>query len=276
MPKNQMRRAPRKSTVRGRTVAPPIPRGRPVAPPAPGRVALVDAARGLAVATMIAYHFCFDLTYFGWASWQMLDDPAWIAWRNAIVASFLFVCGISLALRDLDARWLERRFVRRWAQVAGAALLVTAGSWFVVHERYIWFGVLHFVAVALWICRRAPKRPFLALLLGIVALGVGLAVQEATFDRQELSWIGFVTHKPLTDDYVPLFPWLGVVLFGCAAGGWWARHGLRIARPVAQAWDAVPRPGARGLAAMGRWSLTIYLVHQPILLGAMAGIHALA
>jgi uncharacterized membrane protein len=274
MPKKQRRRAAQSQiAINPGAVAPAD------TPRAPDRLAIVDAARGLAVAVMIAYHFCFDLTYFGWASWQMLDDPGWIAWRNSIVASFLFVCGLSLALRDplvgAATPWFERRFVRRWLQIVGAALLVSIGSFLAVHERWIFFGVLHFVAVAVWLCRRAPRRPAIAFVLGIVALALGLFVHDALFDRSTLAWIGFVTTKPLTEDYVPLFPWLGFVLFGCAAGGSWARHGLRIAPPVERAWGALPRPLARLLAAMGRWSLTIYLVHQPILFGAMTAVKAM-
>ena len=225
---------------------------------------------------MIAYHFCFDLTYHGWANWRMLDDAVWIACRTAIVTSFLLLAGVSLALRDDRERrvgraeWFERSFVRRWAQVAAAAALVTAGSLALFPERFIYFGVLHFVAVALWLCRRAPRSIALSLGGGVAAIVAGVAFSNGAFDPIALNWIGFATRKPPTEDYVPLFPWIGVVLLGCGLGRAWIVRERRLWPPLRAAWSATPRPIGHGLAAMGRWSLTTYLVHQPLMLGTMA------
>ena len=227
---------------------------------------------------MIAYHFCFDLTFYRWTDWAMLDDVRWIAWRSAIVTSFLFVAGVSLALRDDRERlrgtsaWFDRAFLRRWAQIAGAALLVTAGSALLFPASFIYFGVLHFVAVAICVCRRAPRLGGWAIALGGVAIALGVSIADPMFDPRWIDWIGFAAHKPITEDYVPLFPWLGVVLVGCGVGALWGRRGFALAPPLATGWEAVPRAIRVTLATMGRWSLTIYLLHQPLLLGAMAAI----
>ena len=250
----------------------------PVAAPPPlARVDVVDALRGVAITMMIAYHVCFDLTFFHWTDWAMLDDARWIAWRSGIVTSFLFVTGLSLALRDeRDQRtqtgWLDRAFLRRWAQVAGAALLVTVGSMLLFPDRFIYFGVLHFVAAAMWICRRAPRLGGWAVAMGLAAIALGLTVAHPAFDPRAIDWIGFATVKPITEDYVPLFPWIGVVLVGCGLGAWWGRRRFALSTPLAAAWSASPRPIRVGLATMGRWSLTIYLLHQPLLMGAMAAV----
>ena len=251
---------------------------KPVAPGAPGRIAIVDAARGFAITLMIAYHFCFDLTYHGWTGWRMLDDVRWIACRNVIVTSFVFLVGVSLALREGrgHARWLDRAFLRRWAQVAAAAALVTVASALLFPDRYIYFGVLHFVAVALWLCRRASRRPIAALVLGLVVLVLGDVVADTAFDPRAIDWIGFAATKPPTEDYVPLFPWLGVTLIGCGLGGMWVRRDLRLSPSTAAAWNALPSTLRHTWTTMGRWSLTIYLVHQPILFGAMGLIKRIA
>lgn len=239
----------------------------------PERNALVDAARGFAVTMMIAYHFCYDLTYHGWADWPMLDDHRWIGWRDAIVTSFVFLVGVSLALRDARERrgagWLAPAFVRRWLQVVAAAALVTIASAVLFPDRYIYFGVLHFVAVALWVCRRAPRRPAVALSLGIAVLVIGNTVSDAAFDPRAVDWIGFAATKPPTEDYVPLFPWLGVTLIGCGLGGLWTRHDSRSPPSTNAMRNASTSPLTGILATMGRWSLTIYLAHQPLLFGAM-------
>src|SRR5512137_853065 len=98
-------------------------------PPAhPKRLALVDVLRGFAVAQMIVYHFIYDLNYFGWLSLRMLSDQPWVGWRTAIVTQFLLLVGVSLVLRTSFKPGLGD-FLRRWVEVAAAALLVSLGSW---------------------------------------------------------------------------------------------------------------------------------------------------
>ncbi|HZY16130.1 MAG TPA: heparan-alpha-glucosaminide N-acetyltransferase domain-containing protein, partial [Ramlibacter sp.] len=76
------------------------------------------------------------------------------------------------------------------------------------------------------------------------------------------NWLGWISRKPVTEDYVPLLPWLGVMWWGVAAGGWALR-----ARP---GWLQGPIAlSLRPLAWMGRWSLSWYMVHQPVLIGAV-------
>ena len=77
-----------------------------------------------------------------------------------------------------------------------------------------------------------------------------------------LNWIGFVSMKPVTQDYVPLLPWLGVMCWGMAAGQWLLRRAPGVVQGTL--------PSAfRPLAWMGRWSLTWYMLHQPILIGLL-------
>jgi len=72
-----------------------------------------------------------------------------------------------------------------------------------------------------------------------------------------------VTKKPITEDYVPLLPWLGVMWWGVAAGTWLTRRRTALTRPL---------PAALGpLARLGRWSLSYYMLHQPVLFGLLAG-----
>jgi uncharacterized membrane protein len=72
----------------------------------------------------------------------------------------------------------------------------------------------------------------------------------------------------VTNDYVPVFPWLGLVLAGLAIGRalLHRREALRLSR-----WRAVNR-FARALAWAGRKSLPIYLIHQPVLFGVLYGV----
>jgi len=236
--------------------------------PRPPRLPLIDALRGFAVAQMIVYHFIYDLNYFGWAKLAMTRDQPWVGWRTAIVTQFLLLVGVGLVLRSTRHATQgagTREFWRRWAQVAGAAALVSAGSWFVFGPRYIWFGILHFIAAALVIGRAAVPLGVWNIALGIAVIVVGKSFADPFFDPTPLNVLGFAHGKPRTEDYVPVFPWLGVVLIGIGLAVWWQRRGFALA-PSLERLNAAP---PRLLLLLGTWALTVYLVHQPLLMGLL-------
>lgn len=224
------------------------------------RVAGLDALRGGAIVAMVAYHLCFDLRYFGVTRSDFEHDAFWLASRSIILSAFLLIAGISAALARRDAA-ADARWPRHVALIAGAAMLVTAASWLMFPRSFIWFGVLHAIAVSLLLARPFIDRPRLAAIAGVVVITAGVTLAHPAFDGRALGSVGFMTHKPVTEDYVPLFPWTGVLLAGLAAGHWLARSGFAVLTPLDHA------PAA--LQWMGRHSLAIYLAHQPLLLGAL-------
>jgi uncharacterized membrane protein len=234
-------------------------------PSPPPRLALVDVLRGFAVAQMIVFHFIYDLNYFGWVTLSMLTDQPWIGWRTAIVTQFLLLVGVGLVLRT-SFKPGPRDFWRRWSQIAAAALLVSAGSAALFGPRVIWFGILHFVAAALLLARPLVRLGPRNLLFGALALGAGLLYANPAFNDFPANIIGFVAAKPKTEDYVPIFPWIGVVLIGMGLGSLWQRRGWAIAPQLRPLNEAPPR----WLLFLGTWALTVYLVHQPLLMGGMA------
>jgi len=227
---------------------PPLPRNRGL-----------DTLRGLAMLAMIAYHACFDLRWFGLATWDFEHDARWIAARSTILGTFMLLAGVSLVLaeRRPDARAVFRRHL---LQVTAAALVVTIASLVAFPATFIRFGVLHAIAVSLLIGRPLVRRPRVALVAGVIVIVAGVALAHPAFDRDPLGFIGFMTHKPAAEDYVPLFPWTGVLLVGIALGHALAPRLDRLA-PLAR----LPR----GLATMGRHGLLVYLLHQPALVALL-------
>lgn len=222
-----------------------------------GRIAGLDAARGLAIVAMIGYHFCFDLRYFGLTRWDFEHGAGWLAARATILSSFLLIAGVSAVLANRQpapiAHWL-----RHVAIIAGAALLVSAGSYVLFPGSFIWFGVLHAIALSLLLAKPLLTRPRLAAIAGVAAIAAGVAYANPAFDNRLIGFAGFMTQKPITEDYVPLFPWMGVLLLGIAAGHWLVGTRFAALHPLAR----LPR----ALAFLGRHSLLVYLVHQPVLL----------
>ena len=229
----------------------------------------LDALRALAIVWMAAFHFGFDLNHFGLLEPRQDFHRAalWTTQRVCIVSLFLFCAGLGQAVAlQAGQSWL--RFWRRWAQVAVCALLVSVGSATMFPRSWIFFGVLHGIAVMLIVCRLAAPLGAWLWPLGAAAVALPRLVQLPLFDSAALSWIGLVTHKPVTEDYVPLLPWLGVMLWGLAAGQW-----LLLRRPQLLS-GALPS-WLRPLASLGRRSLSFYMLHQPVLIGAIMGGRAL-
>lgn len=226
------------------------------APSDPRRNAGIDALRGVAILAMIAYHFAFDLRYYRVIAADFEHAPFWLTARALILGSFLVLVGVSVVLADRNAvPW--RRHLRRVLAIAGCAILVTLASLAVFRAGFIWFGTLHAIAIASLMAWPLRRRPMPALVLGIAIVIAGLVFAHPAFDGRALGWIGFATHKPFTEDYVPLFPWSGLTLIGIAGGHALVRTPARPVRAAAR----LPR----WVRWLGRHSLGVYLVHQPVL-----------
>ena len=236
----------------------------------------IDTLRGVAIVWMTAFHFCFDLNHFGWIRQDFYRDPVWTGQRTAIVSLFLFCAGLGQAVAVVQGQsW--PRFWRRWVKIALCALLVTAGSWWMYPRSFIYFGVLHGIAAMLIVVRGTANWGRWLWLAGAVAIAAKPLAEMAHAQWPALeflnapawNWLGLVNRKPITEDYVPLVPWLGVMWWGMAAGQWL----------LAQRRDWVMRPMPRAsapLAWMGRWSLSWYMVHQPVMIGLLMALTAIA
>jgi uncharacterized membrane protein len=224
----------------------------------------LDAARGVAIVWMAAFHFCYDLNYFHFIRQDFNRDPLWTWQRTCIVTLFLLCAGAGQAVAGRQAQPIGR-FWKRWAQVAGCAVLVSLGSWWMFPRSFISFGVLHGIAAMLIVVRLTASWGLARLPLAALALALPWLVADPFFDSRWTNWVGLVTHKPLTEDYVPLLPWLGVMWLGAVAADW-----MLTQRP---AWMTGSLAGALApLAALGRWSLTFYMVHQPVLIGLVGAV----
>lgn len=233
---------------------------------ATGRVIGLDLGRSAALAAMIAYHFCYDLEAFGYLPPGTMVT-GWGALSARIIAStFLFLVGISLWLaHGHGIRW--RPFLKRLVQIGAAAALITLATHYVLGPRFIFFGILHSIAVSSLIGLAFLRLP--AVLTALAAAAVWFApgwLATGAFDTPWLVWTGLTTLRVHAVDFLPTFPWLAPVLAGISVAkiadrsGVWSRP-----RPA-------PTPMQRRLSLPGRHSLTVYLIHQPILVGILWGL----
>ena len=232
----------------------------------------LDALRGVAMVWMTVYHLSFDLNHYRWLSQDFYRDPFWTWQRTAIVSLFLLCAGAGQAVAVQQGQsW--PRFWRRWGRIAGCALLVSAGSYWMYPQSFIYFGVLHGIAVMLIIVRLTAHWGRWLWLCGALAIAMKFIANYALFmggtlqflNDKTFNWLGFISVKPITEDYVPLIPWLGVMWWGMAAA-----QGLLQYRPALLT-GSVPA-AARWLAFLGTWSLTYYMLHQPVMIGLLEAV----
>lgn len=225
------------------------------------RLPLIDLARGLAVLAMIIYHFVWDLSFLGLVDPALRDAPGWTAFARAIAVSFLALAGFGLVLAH--GKGLDRaKFLRRLALVAGAAALVSAGTYLAFPDNFIFFGILHAIALGSVLALPFLFAPIWLVALAMLAIwALPYAFQSPAMANPWLIWIGLGDRLPNSSDFVPVFPWLGFILLGMLAGRLINPARLAMAEPQARL--------LRWTGWMGRHSLPIYLIHQPVLYGAL-------
>lgn len=229
----------------------------------------VDTLRGFAIVEMIFYHFVWDLNFFGLYDGNLLVGP-WQWFARSIATIFLFVLGVSLTLSYDGYRWKTgqtapfAKYLVRGLQIFGLGLLITIGTYFFVGPSFVVFGILHLLGASVIL-----GYPFLrlnrwvSLGAGLTMILVGLYLDTLFVGHPWLIWLGVKQVGRGMVDYYPLLPWAGIALLGIFAGRTLYRQGqLRFALPnVSQAGPV------RGLRFLGRHSLLIYMVHQPLIIG---------
>jgi len=228
------------------------------------RLILIDLLRGVAIAMMFSYHFCFDLDYYGYVSIRFNSDPFWLNYRALIVSLFLGLVGFSLYLAH-HREWRQKAWARRFSLLLLAASAVSLGSYLMYPQSFIFFGILHFITVASLLGLAFVRLGYLNLLLGAAILLIGNYFAHPFFNQAPWQWLGMMTERPVTEDYVPLFPWFGMVLVGMGLAHW-SKNNHSLTRLLQ--WQN-HTPLVTGLSFAGRHSLLIYLLHQPIFLGLL-------
>ena len=224
------------------------------------RVFEADFLRGTAIVLMVIFHFCFDLNYFGYADFNIYHGDFWKNFRVVIVSIFLVVMGASLVFAYAGGI-NPVKFRKRLMLLGGAAALITFATIFVFPRSWIYFGIIHFAFVATIVGVLFVRTPWLALILGVLII--------AGYQSGELS-TAFIydflqPHLSLpryTEDIARFFPWFGAVLIGIFMGN---RMFLGLKVPETAL--------TQKIAFLGRHSLLIYLVHQPLLFGPMMLLH---
>lgn len=213
------------------------------------RAQYLDALRGLAVCWMIIFHSAYDMNMFGFISLNF-NEGFWYAFPRIIAFTFLFCVGISLNFTHKNQiNW--KQLATRSLKIGLAALLISIGTYFLFPTQWIYFGTLHCIFVgsilgALLVNRRK------------LAFGIFISILVAQYGLgYDIKWLSLILKKP-SMDFIPIYPWFWAILTGLLLGPYLNNNAIvqRIKSPQI-------------LTYLGRHSLKIYLIHQPLIYGSL-------
>lgn len=231
------------------------------------RIGAIDIARGVALVAMTIFHFCWDLAMFRLINPEVMTSPAMIWFARSIAGSFLFLVGFSLVLaHSKGINWPG--FFYRLALIVGAAALITSVTYFATPEAYIYFGILHSIAVASVLGLAFLNLDWrVTITIALIFLFGRSMLSTPALDAPVWWWTGLSVNFADSNDYVPIFPFFGMVLLGVAG----AR--LASASGTLQKFNRLDGNNAisRLLEFIGRNSLAYYLLHQPVMLAILSG-----
>ena len=221
----------------------------------------LDFIRGIAILLMMVFHLCFDLNIFHFIDIDIYNREGrdWFYFRMIILTLFISCVGISLALANEEKTEI-RKVAKRFMQLSFFSILITVASYIIFPQTWIYFGVLHFIALASLMALLFVRLEWIALLLGVMIVAL------FNLDIINMHWLyellkGALNLPARTEDLVPLLPWFGVVLIGIIIG----KKRLFL-------FPLSSNKFTKFISLSGKHSLVIYLLHQPLFFGIIAGL----
>ncbi len=246
------------------------------------RILFLDMLRGLAVLNMVLYHLLYDLVYIFGVPISWFSISKCFVWEQWICFTFILIAGISFRL--------SRKPWKNGLKLLGCAVVLSLVTALVIPEEIIMFGILHLLGCAvlltwiLWpLLKKIPAAwGFIGSLLIFVLIRhisvgrIGIAglcewrIPEGLYNNRLMFWAGFPAADFFSADYFPVLPWIMLFLTGCFGGIWWIRGSAALSgrdKPVSE--KKFYRVLDKSFGAVGRKSLWIYMLHQPILYGLL-------
>lgn len=236
--------------------------------PQSGRVPEVDCLRGIAILLMVGFHLTFDLKYFAKISLD-LPHAYWRFMPELIGGLFFTVVGLTASIQfKTNPIHFSKRLVHRGLVLGLVSLGISVVSYWFSPESVIYFGALHCISLSLIALPLFVKQPRRLFTLGCSFIGLGWILWQFTVPFPYLLWLGLVPQSGTGGDWFSFFPYFGVVLVGFWLGNrFYQEHPRLSSRLPALFTENIV---FRGLARLGNYSLPIYLLHQPVLLGLLS------
>lgn len=242
------------------------------------RIIILDELRGIAILMMIAYHTLYSMEFlFGYSNIQLLQNPFLKGFQISIGVLFITISGISSYLSDHN--------FTNGIKVGLVAIAITIATTFVIYSERILFGVLHFLATMMifsgFYKQFKPKWKIkvkfytyfvIACTLLFIAcynipkgyigfLNYRLLLPKNLYKNFFTSILGFPSSNFFSADYYPIIPWVFLFVLGFCLGPILKRNlNFQNSKIIGK---------YSFLTVLGKRSLIIYLVHQPIIIALL-------
>lgn len=240
------------------------------------RIHLLDEIRGFAILCMVFFHAFYTMA-------GVFDMELGRTLLRFFEPAVPFFAGGFVLISGISCR-LTRSNLKRGLRLLGIALALSLVTWALQEfagfsDLAIWFGILHLLAVCMLLYallgRWTDQIPFpaaLALWGALFAVtypledgylwlfGFKVALPAAVTNCPYLFPLGVVAPGFFSADYYPLLPWVFLFFLG-------ANLGRRFAEGRLPAWFY--KKHVPPFAFCGRYTLWIYLAHQPVIFGLL-------
>lgn len=236
------------------------------------RYTLLDILRGLTIISMVFFHATWDLVFLYDVKLSWFNNHFAHLWQQSICWSFILLSGFCFPI--------GKKKLRRGLEVFGASLLVTVVTLIFMPENRVLFGILStlgfFMILSALLDNTLKKiNPYIGFILMFTLFVLTKNVNDGFLGFEKwnfyqlpsklysnlfTAFLGFPTDEFFSGDYFSVFPWIflfwcGYFLHGIFTKLDWLKH-LSPFRITPLEW-------------LGRHSLVIYMLHQPIIYGAL-------
>ncbi len=244
------------------------------------RYTLLDTLRGFSLLSMILYHAAWDCAYiFGMASqWSWFRSAGAYIWQQSICWTFILLSGFCWSL--------GRHQLKRALIVLAASAVISLVTVFFIPDCTILFGVLSLIGTGMLALIPLDKflqklHPILGALLAFVLFiltrntGNGtlgfegwhlMELPQLLYQNLFTAYLGFPTPEFYSCDYFPLIPWIFLYLTGYFLFHLFRKYDLL------RHLSCISCPP---LDFLGRHSLVVYVLHQPVVYGILFVIFSL-
>ncbi len=219
----------------------------------------IDFLRGIAIIMMITFHAFWDLNFFGFIN-ENLYTGFFGAFQIATASLFLIISGATLAMKvQKNNTNIFASFAKKSLKLSCIALLISGVTFALFPENFIYFGIIHLIAVSTILSIPFVGNKTTSLAGAIITIALPFVFDLKQINIDWLVWLGFSKPKP-TFDFFPVFPWTGVMLLGSFLWHFFYKNN-KLAFEIEKPNGIIPKL----LQKLGRNSMLIYLLHQPIL-----------
>jgi uncharacterized membrane protein len=232
-----------------------------------GRFWEIDFIRGFAIILMIFFHVLYDLNYFKITDYPMYSGILLYLARVS-AAIFVILVGVSLSIsyskvkNILTTNKIILKYLKRGFITILFGIIISIISWYYIPKGFVIFGILHFIGTSIILSLIFIHYRFFNIIFGIIIIILGLYLRTLSFDFNYLIPLGFIPYNYWSIDHFPLLPWFGIILIGITIGNILYPNKIRKFEII----DRTKNTIVKLFCFLGRNSLIIYFLHQPIII----------